>query len=265
MHRPLLFLALACLLLVSCKDDLQKKPEQLTASEFSNPEDSLKYALRENTSFSQINSSVNSVVLTGLDSIRLVNIYKLRPETDRNINREEGTTYYPKSVDENGNFIKNAEDDFAYFMPGMDVISGYNLINVGHYDLASAKLSYFFKKPVLVRNLYFPGVKKDSLRGQPISRDFFLASVYDEDTNNDMLINKKDLRRMYHFDKNNKAQTALLPAHYSAVRSTYDYKTDVMYIYARFDANKNGSAEKKEPISIFWVDLKKPNLARKMI
>jgi hypothetical protein len=50
----------------------------------------------------------------------------------------------------------------------MDLIIGYNLINIAHYIPEKDNLSYFFKKPVIVRNLYFPCVKNDSLYGQPI-------------------------------------------------------------------------------------------------
>jgi len=257
--------ALIILLLAACSENekREKKMEQLTATEFAQ-KDTTSYPLSGKATFGQLNSSVNSVLLTGLDSIRLINIYKVKPGTEKNIDREEYSSYHQKINENNGN-ISHAEDDFNYFMPGMDVIGGYNLINVAHYDLAKGKLSYFFQKPVLVRNLYFPGVKRDSLKGIPISRDYFLASVYDEDTNRDSLINRKDLRRLYHFDKDNRVKTALLPANYSSIRSTYDYRNDVMYVYARFDANKNGSAEKTEPIAIFWVDLKKPNMSRKMI
>lgn len=262
--RTIALLPLALLaVLTSCGHE-EKKSEELTSTEFSSAEDTTKYPLKGNATFKQLNSTVNSVILTGLDSIRLINIYKVRPGSEKNVNREEGTTYYRK-LDDNTGEPSADEDNFCYFMPGMDVISGYNLINVGHYDMAASRLSYFFQKPVLVRNLYFPGIKRDSLKGVPVSRDFFLASVYDQDTNNDSLINKKDLRRMYHFDKRNTTRTALLPERYSAIRSTYDYRNDVMYIYAKYDANKNGTTEKTEPVSIFYIDLKTPSKARKMI
>lgn len=255
--------ASAALLLFSCEEKREKKMEQLTATEFSD-NDTTSYPLSGKATFGQLNSSINSVLLTGMDNIRLINIYKVKPGTEKNIDREEYSSYHQK-INENDGSISHAEDDFNYFMPGMDVISGYNLINVAHYDMAKGRLSYFFGKPVLVRNLYFPGVKKDSLRGLPISRDFFLASVYDEDTNRDSLINKKDLRRLYHFDKHNRTKTSLLPQGYSSIRSTYDYRNDAMFVYARYDSNKNGASEKTEPISIFWIDLKNPTLARRMI
>lgn len=37
-----------------------------------------------------------------------------------------------------------------------------------------------------------------------------------------------------------------------------------MYIFSRFDENKNGEIEKTEPIHIFWIDLKKPKIAQRV-
>jgi hypothetical protein len=39
---------------------------------------------------------------------------------------------------------------------------------------------------------------------------------------------------------------------------------DVMYLFARHDANRNGMAEKKEPLHIFWLNLKSPMKATRM-
>ena len=150
-------------------------------------------------------------------------------------------------------------------MPGIDIINGYNMINIGHYNIEKEKLTYLFQKPVLVKTLYFPGLKSDSLNGKPIKRNFFMVSVYDEDTNRDSLINKKDLRKIYHFDELNLKKTSLIPPNYSAVRSTYDYKNDIYYIYTKVDINKNGIADKTEPISIFWVKLNEPVNVKKII
>ncbi len=245
----------------SCNKQHDKKMEQLTVDEVETEDefDSLKYSLNNNSSFKQLTTSPNSVLLTGIDKIRLLTIYKVKPKSDKNIQYVEGTTYY-NDYDE-----KDKGDNFNYFMPGIDIINGYNMINVGHYNLETEKLSYLFQKPVLIKTLYFPGIRKDSLKGQPVKRNFFYVSVYDEDTNNDSLINKRDVRKIYHFDELNTQKTALLPKRFSAVRSTYDYKNDIYYIYSRFDANNNGTTEKTEPISIFWIQLSEPARVRKMI
>lgn len=204
------------------------------------------------------NSSPNSVLLTGNDRFRLLTVYKLPPETDRNIQFDEETSYNP--------YVRiNSDADFRYFMPGMDIVGGYNLVNVAHYDTERDTLTYFFAKPVLIKTLYFPGVERDSLHRKPVVRHYYMVSVYDADTNNDSLINRRDLRRMYHFDERNTCRTPLLPPRYSAIKSSYDYRLDAMYIYARFDANSNGTPETHEPVSVFMLPLDDPLRIRKII
>jgi Ca2+-binding EF-hand superfamily protein len=102
------------------------------------------------------------------------------------------------------------------------------------------------------------------LHKQPINRNYYFVSVYDEDTNRDTLINRKDLRKFYHFDASGSVKTQLLPPHYSVFRSQYDSQNDVMYLFARFDTNKNGRTENKEPIHIFWLSLVDPQPAKRV-
>jgi hypothetical protein len=116
----------------------------------------------------------------------------------------------------------------------------------------------------IVRTLYFPGVLKDSLNKKEISRNFFLVSAYNEDTNHDSLINNKDFRRFFYIDILNETQVSLLPNHFSAIRSSYDFKNDVMTIRARKDENINGVLEKTEPVSIFLLDLKNPTVLKQI-
>jgi len=254
-------LILMVIVFISCNNRSEKKLEQLTVDEVEAQSnfDSLKYSLKRNVTFNQLSTSTNSVLLTGIDKIRLLTIYKINQNRDKNIGFEEGTTFY------NDSEAKDKEGLFNYFMPGIDIINGYNMINIGHYDLEKEKLSYLFQKPVLIKTLYFPGIKSDSLNGKPIKRNFFMVSVYDEDTNKDSLINNKDLRKIYHFDEINSKKTALIPVQYSAIRSTYDYKNDIYYIYTKYDSNKNGFADKTEPISVFWLKLTEPLNVKKMI
>jgi hypothetical protein len=235
------------------RNDYEKK-EQLSAVEsFEQSDDSSSYQvpLRNHSTFNQLNTTPNSVLLTGIDEIRLIPIYKLRQETDRNINF-------------NNSSYSGDENIYTYFMPGIDIINGYNLVNMGYYDLKTEKLSYIFQKPVLIKTFYYPSLEQDSLDNKPISRDYFMVSVYDEDTNKDSLINNKDLRKFYHIARLNLKRTQILSNGYSSVRSTYDYKNDIMYIYAREDKNKNGTPDKDEPINIFWLRLKDPTVLRKM-
>lgn len=238
----------------------EKKGEHLVVHELTDTSevDSLHNSVTLAASFKQIPYSPNMVRLTGLDHVRLLPIYKIPKNADKNIVYDEGSSYYD-SYDERD------EDDYNYFMPGIDLINGYNLINVGHYNITNEKLTYFFTKPVLIKSLYFPGVKNDSLHQQPVKRDFFLLTVYDEDTNHDSFLNKKDMRKLFYINQDNSIKKQLIPKNHSAIRSTYDYKNDIMYVYCRYDSNKNGSPEKKEPIHIFWLKLDQPDHLKKMI
>ena len=238
-----------------------KKAEQLTVNESENQSesDSLNNPIKGSTTFKQLSTSPSSVILTGLSNIKLLPMYKINSETDRNLNFSEGSSYY-KNSDNNGEV-----DNFSYFMPGIDIFHGYNLINIGYFDLKKEKMSYFFQKPVLIKTFYFPSPEQDSLNNKPISRSYFMVSVYDEDTNKDSLINSKDLRKFYHFDEFKSTKTQILPNSYSSIRSTYDHKNDIMYIYARHDSNKNGTPEKAEPISIFYINLNEPTVVKQML
>jgi hypothetical protein len=149
-------------------------------------------------------------------------------------------------------------------MPGIDILFGYNLLNIAHYDLKQEKGNFLFNHPVLVKTFYYPSFEQDSIDKQPINRNFYLVSVYDEDTNKDTLINKNDLRRFYLFDSSCIVKTQIIPTNYSVIRSQYDSKNDIMYIFARLDENKNGTQDKSEPVNVFWFSLKAPSKAKRL-
>lgn len=252
--QMLIIALISSFFIISCKREKEIEEEQLTFSEYQ--QSKKPSGLATDVSFP---STSGTVLLTGMDDVRLIPVYKVDPKSNRDMQNEYSTTYYDR-------YYYNAEDEdnYKYFMPGIDIIYGYNMVNMGHYDLTNEKLSYFFDHPVLIRTLYFPGERRDSLYNQPVNRDYFMVSVYDEDTNRDSLINTRDMRRMYHFDRLSTTKTTLLPPEYSAIRSTYDYKNDIMYIYARFDENSNGTPEREEPIAIFRLRLSEPTDVRKI-
>jgi hypothetical protein len=193
----------------------------------------------------------NRVILTGLTQHRLVSIYKRIKHKDS----RSGSFY---SSSEGG----YSEENNEHFMPGIDVLYGYNLVNIAHYDFQTEKQNILFKRPVLVKSLYYPSFVQDSMDNKPINRDFYLVSVYDEDTNKDTLLNRKDLRHFYWFDASGVQSLSLLPPDFSVLRSDYDPGNDVMYLFAKKDKNKNGMVENNEPIHLFWISLKKPEKAK---
>jgi hypothetical protein len=234
------------------------KEEQIRigASDTLNTADTILNSIQGNASFNQIATWPNSVVLTGLANHRLVTVYKFRG-SDRAIAENYYSSYSRSYYEEETEKVKN-------FMPGIEILYGYNLLNIAHYDLKTEKLNFLFNRPVLIKALYYPSFTQDSLDNKPINRDYYMVSVYDDDTNKDTLINKKDLRRFYHFDAACNIKTQLVPADYSVIRSQYDSKNDVMYIFAKLDANGNGTAEKAEPVHIFWINLKAPQQAKRL-
>jgi hypothetical protein len=149
-------------------------------------------------------------------------------------------------------------------MPGINLLQGYNLLNLAHYDMKTEKTNLLFEHPVLVKSLYYPSFIQDTLYGEPVNRDYFLVSAYDTDTNQDTLINRHDLRRIYHFNASCTERQLLLPQEYSVIRSQYDPRNDAMFLFAKLDANKNGTIDKQEPLHVFWISLKTPGPAKRM-
>lgn len=195
-----------------------------------------------------------NVLLTKNPNHRLVPIYKVN--YDKNTNAPFiGSNNYHTTWDENSDDGNNWNGNL---MPGFSAMTGYNLVNLSHYNNLEKTQNSFFDKPVLIKTLYYPAYSKDTLNNAPIKRDYYMVSVYDEDTNRDGYINLKDLRRLYHFDINGTMQQALIPDNYSVLSSEYDADNDFMYVFAKLDENKNGQMEQGEATHIFWIDLKNP-------
>ena len=240
----------------SNKGEFKEEQISIIDSEDSTLTDSLVNSIQGNSVMGQLATVPNAVILTGLADHRLGTIYKAKKEPSNT-----GNNSYSKRWSE---YEGTSSEFVEHYMPGIDILYGYNLLNIAHYDLKSEKLTHFFNTPVLIKTLYYPSFLQDSINKKPINRDYYLLSVYNEDTNKDTLINKKDLRRFFHFDASNTAKTLLIPSDYSVIRSQYDPQNDVMYLFASHDTNKNGTREFKEPIHIFWINLKTPAVAKRL-
>lgn len=145
--------------------------------------DSLANSIRGNA---QITTTPQSVILTGLQNHRLVTVYKTKLDTVRN--REKSYSSYGYSY----SYEEDKYGSVTHFMPSINILYGYNLLNIAHYDLKNEKLNYFFERPVLVKTLYYPSFIQDSVDKKQVNRHYYLVSAYDEDTNKDTLINKKN-------------------------------------------------------------------------
>lgn len=254
MRQPeLIFIVLFFFALTSCKNNkLEEKGFPInTAQSAENGEnekieginkDSIKFATRP-----------SNVLLTGISNVRLTTIYKV------NLNKKYGTTfigsngylYNETTLGQGNNWNGN-------LIPGLEGVYGYNLVNISHYDIQNDKRKDFFDKPVLIKTLYYPTFSKDTLNNKIVKRNYFLISVYNDDTNKDGFINQKDLRRFYVFDSNGEKQKQLIPENYSVFKSEYDSDNDFMFVFARLDTNKNGQIDDNEPTNVFWIDLKDP-------
>jgi len=196
-----------------------------------------------------------NILLTGNAQYRLTTIYLV------NYNKKTETTFigsdnFHSSYSESGSSDGNQWHE--NLMPGLEAVYGYNMVNISLFDTKTQIRNEFFKTPVLIKTLYFPSFTNDTLNNKPVLRNYYLISVYDDDTNGDGFINIHDLRHFYYFDVNAQNKTPLIPMNYSVLRSEYDPANDYMYVFAKIDSNKNGKGDDEEAIHIFWIDLKNP-------
>ncbi|MCI5058612.1 MAG: hypothetical protein MRY83_21045 [Flavobacteriales bacterium] len=248
-------LCFAVLIMFSCGEEyVKEKGVTLEQAESFGEEEENQDGVHQNQS-SLLKTKPGKVILTGDSNHRLIPVFKI------NYNKKRDR-YFTGSL----GYHYSYSDDFDYFnyMPGVQATYGYNMLNVSHYDLQTKKGKNLFGKPVLINTIYYPSYSQDSLKDQPVNREFYLISAYDEDTNNDSIINHKDLRRFYYFDIDGNNQTNLIPTTHSVVSSQYDAANDVVYIHARLDENKNGKRDPAEQMNVFWIDLKNPKEAFRM-
>jgi hypothetical protein len=198
------------------------------------------------------------VLLTGIPNVRVTSIFKVNYKKDKKttfigsnnfITKEENYEYNPN----NTNIWNN------HILPGFEAVYGYNFVNISHYDMKENKQKLFFEKPVLIKTFYYPSSIKDTLNYKPVNRNYFIVSLYNDDTNKDDFINSNDLRRIYLFNINGEKQKLLVPENYSVIKSEYDSENYLMFVFAQLDSNQNGSKDENEPMHVFWIDLKDPN------
>lgn len=256
-----LTICMSVMLLCSCSSESEESPSLPLSKTFSYRGgqlpapclhiDSLDFATRP-----------RNVLLTKNDQHRLAPVYKVlyNKRTKHpyiSDNQFHGAHAYYGSLLEKPD--APGQNWHHHLMPGFEVLYGYYLVNVSHYNYTAQSQQAFFDHSVVIHNLYYPAFSQDTLNGQPVTRQFYMVSVYDEDTNQDSLIDKSDLRRLYHLDLEAKTKTPLVPLNYSVKSSTYDPANDFMYVFADLDENNNGQPDVNEPTHIFWIDLKDPN------
>ena len=251
----LIFITFSCLLFSCSSRDNQKVKGISLDQATQNSEDS------NSKDKKPLISRPSNVLLTGHADHRLITVYKVNFDSKRG-KHYIGSNYFHRSY--SYDYYDDTNPMHLHFMPGIEALYGFNLINIAHYNVETKERKNLFENPVFINTLYYPSLRQDSLNNEPITRDYYLVSVYDEDTNKDSLINQKDLRRFYHFNLNGLQRTNLISSDYSVLSSEYDSQNDLMFIFARLDQNANGKREEEEPIHVFWVDLKEPKIAERL-
>lgn len=246
--RNVILIALAFFVCESCSENrLEEKGFAVSSPQQVEKVDGLN---KDSLTF---NTQPSRVLLTAMPNIRLTSVYKV------NVNKSDGTTFIGSNhYLYNDTGLPAGNNWHGNIMPGLEGVYGYNFVNISHYDIQTNKRKAFFDSPVLINTLYLPAFLSDTLNGQAVKRNYFLVSVYNEDTNKDGFINRSDLRRFYLFNSNAEMQKELVPKNYSVFKSDYDPANDFMFVFARLDKNNNGQIEGNEPGNVFWVDLKDP-------
>lgn len=195
-----------------------------------------------------------TVLVTGLPQFRLTPIMKLNWGEDKR-STFYGSIEYRISWEEDviGVNVWN-----SHVVPGYDAACGYNIVNLSHFDTQARTKRNIFENPVLVKTIYFPTIDHDTLNGQPVHRNSYMISVFDEDTNKDGFVNQNDLRRFYHFALPGLEKTPLVPSNESVLSGEYDPGTDFMYVFTRRDLNKNGFIDGADEWHVHWIDMKDP-------
>lgn len=240
-------------LLLSCNNKEPKESISVNSNEYSSDSESdTMSSIETSSAFKNINTIAKDIIQTGIDEIRLISVHKAK------VNNNEIIYHKSYRYDNDGNSTQ------VSLFPGFDIIFGYNLINLSHYNSLTEKKGLFFSKPVLIKSLYYPTQRMDSIAKKPIKRNYFLVTVYDEDNNKDSFLNKRDLRKLYYYTIDNSSRTMLIPLGYSVYKSVFDEKNDAMYVYAKLDENKNGTINEKESAHIFKLDLKNPLIVKRI-
>lgn len=248
-----IFLILLCCIACSKNEELNKKGFQVIENIEDDDEDNQNEIFKDTSVFQ---TKPSSVLLTANPNIRFSTIYKVNLRKRDSlffIGSDKFHFVYDEMDAQSGNNWHGKAN------PGLEAVYGYNMVNIALYEMDKKHRKFFFDKPVLIKTLYYPTFSKDTLNNKPIQRNYFLTTVYDEDSNKDGYINLKDLRRMYLFSINGAKEKNLVPFNYSVFKSEYDPANDYMYVFANLDKNNNGSIEQNEPTHIFWIDLKNPN------
>ena len=132
---------------MSCGNKLEQKGFAVTRTE--EDESKVNGIVKDSLGFP---TRPSNVLLTGNPRYRLATIYKVNFNKDSTTFIGSNDFYYNyQSIgDKQGNQWNHN------FMPGLETVYGYNLVNVSHFDIETQKQKFFFEKTVLIKTVYFP-------------------------------------------------------------------------------------------------------------
>ncbi|MCD8529170.1 MAG: hypothetical protein LRY27_04260, partial [Chitinophagales bacterium] len=143
-------------------------------------------------------SRPTDVILTHHNEHRLLTIHKINYSKDKKSSYTASNSRYYNYAD-----AENGVNNWHYnYLPGLEAMYSYNLIGLLHFNTKTNETRPFFNKPVLINSVYYPAIEVDTLNRKLVERNYYMVSVYDEDTNQDSVVNMKDLRHFYLFDLN---------------------------------------------------------------
>jgi len=251
--NSIVFLLFLGVLLVHCNEkEVKEKGFRISESSTSEVDSVNSNGVNE----SDKNRKTKSVDLlaTANPNVKVIPIFLVNYNEKQKLHFTGSNAFYYNYNDD----LKTKGNSWKSIIPGFEALYGYNLVNIFHFDQQKNEGKNLFEKSVLIKTLYFPTKELDSLKNKPIKRNYYMVSVYDQDTNKDNYLNIKDLRRFYFFDENGINKEAIVPLNYSVIGAFFDETNDFLYIDAKEDVNKDGKINKNETVTLFYLDLNNP-------
>ncbi len=196
----------------------------------------------------------NGLLLTANKAYHLATNFRVNYSND-------GERHFTGTVDHHYAYhedLERGDNWHSHIIPGFSAAHGFNLLGLGLICVDSNVKRNFFEKPVLIRTVYYPAVDQDTVRGKAVKRNYYMISVYDEDTNRDSVVNLKDIRHFYLFNEAGHRIKAIVPQNSSVSHAKYDPANDYLFVYTQLDKNANGQIEETDPTQLYWIDLKNP-------
>jgi len=170
--KKLLILSLSICIFISCTDESTPTKNGIELRQISPKETADVEGYRK---LNQLITRPGDILMTGIDKHRLVPVYKLNYTKKYNQPYIGYTRFYRTYLERyyNDGYYeeRRSVSYFEHYMPGIEAVTGYNMLNISHYDVEDKINKTLFEKPVLINTVYYPSQRQDSLYDKPITRD----------------------------------------------------------------------------------------------